>query len=58
MKEKVIDMHKWNLFWISIGCLLIMLAQTTSTPMPIIVSGILLIIVGAMNLFRKNKKVR
>ena len=48
-------MKMWSLCLISIGCVLIMLSYQVESPISLIVSGIALVIVGAVGTFKDKK---
>lgn len=49
-------MNKWDVFYISFGCLLIMLSYTTSTPIPIVVSGFAVALLGVFRIYKGKKR--
>lgn len=49
-------MNSWNAFFISLGCLLIALSYTTPTPIPIIVSGAAVALIGCIRIYKEKKK--
>lgn len=48
-------MKQWSLFLISIGCVLIMLSYMMPNPILLILSGLILVIAGAVKLKTSRK---
>jgi len=52
-------LQSWNLFLISLGCLLIMLnanARTGEYNLPVIAVALIFIIIGAVNFYKMKKR--
>lgn len=48
-------MKEWSLFLISFGCVLVLLSSTMAHNIPGIVSGLMVVGVGVVLLFRKKR---
>lgn len=49
-------MKKWNLGFLSIGCVFIMLSPTMDNQWPLLVLGVVIVILSAISIYKDAKK--